>query len=464
MSLYHKYRPQKWKELFGQEHIKTTLTNVLASGKITHGFLFSGPKGSGKTTTARLLAKSLNCQNRKKGEFESCGKCLPCLEIAAGRALDVIEIDAASNRGIDEIRELRDKVRFAPGTASYKVYIIDEVHMLTKEAFNALLKTLEEPPSHAVFVMATTEPQKVPATIISRVQHFDFRRATNRELLQFLKKISAAEKILIDEEALNLIIDKAEGSYRDALGILEQAVASLTNPRQKLTLEICQKALGLPAQKIIKEFSAFLLVGESKKALEILHQNYEKGIDIAVFNEAMIDFLRRKMLENPSENQGLVALIEELFSAQKEMKFAPTALLPLEMVVVARNKEQVAGSNPEFEPELKPGLPKDLKPFPKNKWQEILAATKKQNHSLVSLLLAAKPLGWGEGQIKMVVKFDFHREQICQPRKRKVLEQIFSNVMNQPCRLDCVVDKNLNLAVNKENDIVKDAEEIFETE
>src|SRR3972149_1791873 len=201
MVLYRKYRPQKFGEIVGQSHIVQTLTNALANLKFGHGYLFSGPKGSGKTTLARLLAKSLNCTGRKlaKGSFEPCNRCTSCKEITAGKSLDLIEIDAASNRGIDEIRDLREKIRFAPTSSEFKVYIVDEVHMLTKEAFNALLKTLEEPPAHAIFIMATTEPGKIPATILSRIQRFDFRRATFQELEKLLGRTSKMENIKIDE-------------------------------------------------------------------------------------------------------------------------------------------------------------------------------------------------------------------------------------------------------------------------
>src|SRR3989304_7190271 len=184
MVLYRKYRPQKFIDVVGQEHITKTLTNSLASEKYAHGYLFAGPRGTGKTTLARIFAKALNCTGRKlaKDSFEPCNKCSSCKEITLGKSLDLIEIDAASNRGIDEIRELRDKIRFAPTSSKFKVYIVDDVHMLTKEAFNALLKTLEEPPSHAIFIMATTEPQKVLPTILSRVQRFDFKKAQSPDI------------------------------------------------------------------------------------------------------------------------------------------------------------------------------------------------------------------------------------------------------------------------------------------
>src|SRR3990167_2377962 len=218
MSLYRKYRPQSFDDLIGQDHVAKTLARAAREDKIVHSYLFSGPRGTEKTAGARIFAKAVNCE-AKEGK-KPCGKCVACRTIAAGKSIDILEIDAASNRGIDEIRELRDKVRFAPTVNRYKVYIIDEVHMLTKEAFNALLKTLEEPPPHAIFILATTEGHKVLPTIISRCQRYDFRRATLRSALELVEKVARAEKISADREALALIARAADGAYRDSLTLL----------------------------------------------------------------------------------------------------------------------------------------------------------------------------------------------------------------------------------------------------
>ncbi|HSD82303.1 MAG TPA: DNA polymerase III subunit gamma/tau, partial [Anaerolineae bacterium] len=219
-ALYRKWRPQTFDEVSGQEHVLHTLRNAISSGRIAHAYLFSGPRGTGKTTMARLLAKAVNCLNPDPAARPD-NTCAICAAITEGRLLDLIELDAASNRGIDEIRDLRDKINFAPGQARYKVYIIDEVHMLTEPAFNALLKTLEEPPAHAIFVLATTDPQKVPATIVSRCQPFAFRRLTVPEIVNRLQELVAGEGLTAEPEALTLIARQATGAMRDAQSLLD---------------------------------------------------------------------------------------------------------------------------------------------------------------------------------------------------------------------------------------------------
>ena len=215
VALYRSWRPRDFSEIVGQDHIKTALTNALETGRISHAYLFTGPRGTGKTSTARILAKALNCE--KGPTIHPCNACTECREISEGTSADVIEIDAASNRGIDEIRQLRDQVHFAPVSGRYKIYIIDEVHMITPEAFNALLKTLEEPPEHVIFIMATTEPQKVPVTIQSRVQRYDFRRVSVDEIASHLAKVARGSQIEADPEALRLIAIQADGGLRDAV-------------------------------------------------------------------------------------------------------------------------------------------------------------------------------------------------------------------------------------------------------
>src|SRR4030042_6260836 len=244
---YRKYRPQKFSELIGQDHIVETLLNQLESGKISHGYLFSGPKGTGKTSCARILAKAVNCQKVHSSQFtvhsktksvnrepktknltfgEPCNKCTSCLAITDGSHLDLIEIDAASNRNIDDVRDLREKIKLSPVQGKFKVYIVNEVHMLTKEAFNALLKTLEEPPPHAIFILCTTEIAKLPQTIISRVQRFNFSRATDDQLSHAIGKIAVNEGIKLEPEATRAIIKASDGSFRDAISLLDQLSAS----------------------------------------------------------------------------------------------------------------------------------------------------------------------------------------------------------------------------------------------
>ncbi len=222
-ALYRVYRPQTFQDVVGQAHVTTTLRNALREGRLSHAYLFNGPRGTGKTSAARLMAKAVNCQQPQDGE--PCNQCATCRAITDGTVTDVLEIDAASNRGVEEIRDIRDKVKFAPSDVRYKVYIIDEVHMLTTEAFNALLKTLEEPPSHVLFILATTEPHKLPATIISRCQRFDFHRIPLKEIAQYLRQICEAQGVQAEEQALQLVAKMAEGGMRDALSLLDQAIS-----------------------------------------------------------------------------------------------------------------------------------------------------------------------------------------------------------------------------------------------
>ena len=239
ISLYRKYRPHNFDNLVGQDHIKTTLVNALKNGHVSHAYLFTGPRGTGKTSTARLIAKALNCTDLHD-DFEPCNKCEFCTDINDGRLIDLIEIDAASNRGIDEVRDLKEKINFAPSRAKYKIYIIDEAHMMTKEAFNALLKTLEEPPAHAYFILATTEVHKIPETIISRCQRFDFRRIGTKALMTRLSYICQKEEIKAQDSALEVISKYVDGGLRDAIGLVEQLTAD-----KKLLLEHVQEILGV---------------------------------------------------------------------------------------------------------------------------------------------------------------------------------------------------------------------------
>ena len=245
-----KWRPQNFDEVIGQEHVTKTLKNAFNSGRIAHAYIFSGPRGIGKTSTARILAKALNCQ--KDISTNPCNKCSTCSEIAKGTNLDVLEIDGASNRGIDEVRQLRENIKFSPTSSRYKIYIIDEVHMLTIEAFNALLKTLEEPPAHVKFIFATTQPHKVPSTILSRCQRFDFRRIPIVQIVQKLKEISKAEHIKIDEKVLVAIAKACEGSLRDAESILDQLTSY---GRDTISLKDVSSVLGLIEQDVLFEFA-----------------------------------------------------------------------------------------------------------------------------------------------------------------------------------------------------------------
>jgi len=293
LALARKYRPQRFADLVGQDPVRITLERAVATNRVAHAYLFAGPRGSGKTTTARLIAKALNCETRKDGESEPCNHCRSCIEITQGTSLDVLEIDGASNRGIEEIRNLRENVKYAPSGGKSKVYIIDEAHQLTDFAWNALLKTLEEPPPHVRFVFATTEPLEVPDTIASRCQVFEFRRLRSEELVAHLQTIAAAEKVKLDPEAAGLIARASEGSVRDALSRLDQALAVAP---EGVTADAVAQALGLGGLDPFFELGDAMAARDPKQALETLDRLYDGGMDVEEIADGLAHHLRQLML------------------------------------------------------------------------------------------------------------------------------------------------------------------------
>jgi len=368
LVLYRKYRPQSFAEIIGQEHVVQTLSNAISSGMVSHAYLFSGPRGSGKTTLARLLAKAVNCRNRQANQFEPCDKCPSCLEIKEGRSLDLIEIDAASHRGIDEIRELRDGIKFAPAKEKYKVFIVDESHQLTREAANALLKTLEEPPSHAIFILATTEIHKMIPTIISRCQKFDFRKLTLLEIIKRLEIVCRKEKAKIDRAALEIIALNSAGSIRDAEGLLDQALtfAGTLGREGMIKVDEIKDLLGLADTILISKFVDFILEKDRQKAINFLQEIFNKGYDPQEFAKALVGYLRQSLLlkiglnlMNPvivgltqEEQIKMQNQIKELSSseiqralnvfleAENKMKYSSITELPLELAIIDIIPEQ----------------------------------------------------------------------------------------------------------------------------
>lgn len=290
VALYRQWRPQDFDSLVGQKAVKTTLKNALASGKIAHAYLFSGPRGTGKTSMARILAKALNCEQGPTAE--PCGQCSNCQRIVQGTSLDVIEIDAASNTSVDNIRDLREQVAFTPAESRYKVYIIDEVHMLSTGAFNALLKTLEEPPAHAVFILATTDPQKVPATIQSRCQRFEFRRVTVDEIAEHLAMVAAGSGIEADADALRLIAIQAEGGMRDALSLLDQCGVMA----KRVTVATVREVLGIVGREALHELTGAIGRRQLPQALATLNLLLEQGKDVKQVLTELIEYLRALVL------------------------------------------------------------------------------------------------------------------------------------------------------------------------
>src|SRR3954466_5210163 len=293
--LARKYRPQKFSDVIGQEHVTRTLQNAIEQQRIAHGYIFSGHRGIGKTTIARILAMALNCRGKDgkadKPQAEPCGVCDSCTEIRAGGAVDVIEIDAATNRGIDEIRELRDAARYRPARDRYKIYILDEAHQITDAAFNALLKTLEEPPSHIVFMMATTQPEDIPQTIRSRCQHFSFHAVKFDDIVGQLRDVAKQEKIAIEEDALAILAEAGDGSMRDALSILDQALAGGTG-KSAITAEAVRGLVGSVSSEILEQLMNSIADGSSEQVLQLIDKLVTEGQSPAHFVKQLVRFLR----------------------------------------------------------------------------------------------------------------------------------------------------------------------------
>lgn len=493
-TFYLKYRPQKIDEL-DLVDVQEGLGKVLRSGRVPHALLFSGPRGTGKTSAARIVAKAINCQS--KGQ-KPCNRCQICQEITSGSALDLIEIDAASNRGIDDIRNLREKIKLAPAQTKYKVYIIDEVHMLTPEAFNALLKTLEEPPAHAVFILCTTAPEKLPKTIISRCLRFNFRKAKTEEIISGpLKRAVKGEGLKLEKGVLEEIAKSVDGSFRDAHKILEQ----LSFGGKKITLKATKELLGKIESLAPEKLLAIMAKREAKPALEEIDRVVMIGGDLTVYVQEILDNLRLGLLAKvgmegitPAKEIEVISLEElkeliRLFSrAANEIKTSPIPQLPFELVIVEwcsgeEKESNFAEASLDKEPAKNPSSPGSLKDGIKrlneirNRWEELLAGVRPLNHSVEALLRAARPSKVEGEFLTLEVFYKFHKERLESEKCRAVVEEIAGQILGLPIKLRCVLGQKSapqaqieanpgeeivdDFSSDADVDIIKAAEEIF---
>ena len=470
-----------------------TLTKQLEKGKVHHAYLFTGPKGTGKTSTARIVAKAVNCLSSAKS-VEPCNKCKNCLAVAAGNHLDLVEIDAASNRGIDDIRELRERVKLAPSSGKYKVYIIDEAHMLTPEAFNALLKTLEEPPEHVIFILATTEPHKLPGTIVSRSQRFNFERPDVNQIQKRLKGIVRSEGWKIEEDALAEIAKAGDGAFRDAEVMLEKIGSVNPRAKREQVLELIGK------KKTADVLGIFEIIQEkdTKKALLWLDEFISGGGNIRVLNEVIIDSLRKILLIKagagedlvkkvaPEEYTSLKDLAEALDSQRinqliklftrsiGELATASIPQLPLELALVEacdfqvgveteleskveskEDKNEVsapAEASVEKKEEKPPIAETKLKPevaFEDGKllkkiikvWPKVLKEVKKQNKSLEVFLRSSEPEAIEDDSLLLKFYYRFHKERVEDPKNRKIVEGVVEKEVAQPVKIKGIMGK-----------------------
>lgn len=489
--LYRKYRPQTFAEVLGQKHIIRTLKNQVAAGSVAHAYLFTGSRGIGKTTLARLLAKAVNCEHVKDGE--PCGKCSNCVAVQNGNFLDLVEIDAASNTGVDNIRELIEHVRFSPTSGKYKVFIIDEVHMLSKGAFNALLKTLEEPPKHAIFILATTEINKVPATIISRTQRFDFKALSARDLLPHLEKICAAENFKISKEVLELVAQNAEGSARDALSLLDKLMTLGESP----SVEDSQQLLGVTDIAVCENLLEMIALGKAGELPDFFAALAEKGVDHTILNRDFLEYLRKVLVFKVTEGAQNFSLADdhaaklkelaEKFSlneiiftirlflkSYKDLSGAPLPEIPMLLAALEAGlkKPQTSSAHPEppkilladnhqpenlvqkSQPQIQESIvieeAGEVMTLPEVRivWPKVVDKIKAINSPLASLLRNGELLDVLGNKIILGVKFLFNKQNLEHPKNFSLICSAFEEVAGKKMAVAAQVTKQEKVSVD----------------
>lgn len=497
-TFYLKYRSKNLDELDLKE-VRESLTKIIKSGKIPHAFLFSGPKGTGKTSAARIIAKILNCENRRINSIVPCDKCDQCKSTTLGNNLDVIELDAASHRGIDDIRALREAVKLSPSKAKKKVYIIDESHMLTTEASNALLKTLEEPPDHVVFILATTNPEKLIPTIRSRTTNILFNKANTEEIKRCLQRVMEKEKIKADNETLELIANSSDGSFRDAIKILEQLKSEGSTFKEE-DVEAFLKKASTQAMKLLELLSK----KDLKESLKQVEKTVESGVLIKSYTKDILEILRKALLSeigiggeklegfNKEELIDLIQIVSE-----KRMSISDSLIeeLPLELAIIQwcskdgevqeqnkkpKEKQEIHRPEPvklDSRSQLKKNektvpIQKNLKKISDDVWNKILISIKPINMSIEALLRAAKPIGFDGKDLTLGVFYEFHKERLEEEVHKRILEDVVEKIFGLPVRIKCMLTEppkrktkekkqDVVLTESKDEDIIKVAEEIF---